>query len=214
MPGGCAGSLRPRRSTCAAMRRSPRLTHCGRRDGSTRRPLPASPRAAARSARGGRGVDRDGLPLAARGARRPAAAGRQRAAGGCRRQPPHPGRAPAQLPRGAGVRGGRACLRPRPGRVAAVPPGIIVTARAEGDAHDFVSRYFAGHYGVDEDPVTGSAHCSLMPFWAERLGRTTLVGYQASRRGGVVRCTLRGDRVGLGGQAVTVVSGRLAGSTS
>lgn len=91
-----------------------------------------------------------------------------------------------------------------------IPGGVIVTARAEGGEYDFVSRYFAGHYGVDEDPVTGSAHCSLMPFWAERLGRERLVGYQASRRGGVVRCTLRGDRVGLAGQAVTVLSGQLA----
>lgn len=89
--------------------------------------------------------------------------------------------------------------------------GVIVTARAKdaGAGYDFVSRYFAGVFGIDEDPVTGSAHCSLMPFWAERLGRTELIGFQCSARGGTVRCALRGDRVLLAGRAVTVLRGEL-----
>jgi PhzF family phenazine biosynthesis protein len=87
--------------------------------------------------------------------------------------------------------------------------GIIVTARGEGE-HDFVSRFFAPRVGVPEDPVTGSAHCVLAPFWAARLGRDALTGYQASRRGGVVRVRAAGNRVHLGGQAVTVLRGELA----
>jgi predicted PhzF superfamily epimerase YddE/YHI9 len=73
-----------------------------------------------------------------------------------------------------------------------------------------VSRFFAVAVGIDEDPVTGSAHCTLSPFWSERLGRDDLVGFQASRRGGVVRTRLRGDRVVLGGHAVTILRGELA----
>ena len=76
-------------------------------------------------------------------------------------------------------------------------------------SHDFVSRFFAPGYGVREDPVTGFAHCILGPYWAAKLGRTTLVGYQASARGGYVRVTLRDGRALLGGQAVTVVRGEL-----
>jgi PhzF family phenazine biosynthesis protein len=87
--------------------------------------------------------------------------------------------------------------------------GIIVTARSDDPAFDFVSRFFAPGAGLDEDPVTGSAHCSLGPFWADRLGRTALVGYQASARGGVVRIEVRGQRVQLIGQAVTVWRGLL-----
>jgi PhzF family phenazine biosynthesis protein len=87
--------------------------------------------------------------------------------------------------------------------------GIIVTARGAAAGHDFVSRFFAPAAGIDEDPVTGSAHCALAPFWAERLGRTSLMGYQASSRGGVVRVRVAGDRVKLGGQAVTVLRGEL-----
>ncbi len=85
--------------------------------------------------------------------------------------------------------------------------GVIVTAR--GKRHDFVSRFFAPAVGVDEDPVTGSAHCVLAPFWAARLGRTEMVGFQASRRGGEVRVRVAGDRVFLGGRAVTVLEGEL-----
>jgi predicted PhzF superfamily epimerase YddE/YHI9 len=82
--------------------------------------------------------------------------------------------------------------------------GVIVTALADEDGFDFVSRYFAPALGVNEDPVTGSAHCVLAPYWASKLGRTDMVGYQVSARGGVVRVGLRGDRVLLSGQAVTV----------
>jgi predicted PhzF superfamily epimerase YddE/YHI9 len=88
--------------------------------------------------------------------------------------------------------------------------GLIVTGRGEqGASHDFVSRFFAPRSGVPEDPVTGSAHCALAPFWVERLGRAPLVGYQASRRGGVVEVEPRGERVLLRGHAVTVLSGQL-----
>jgi len=87
--------------------------------------------------------------------------------------------------------------------------GVIVTARAETAGFDFVSRFFAPGAGVNEDPVTGSAHCCLAPFWAKRLGKAEFLAYQASARGGVVRVRLEGDRVILGGQAVTVLRGEL-----
>lgn len=87
--------------------------------------------------------------------------------------------------------------------------GVIVTARAESPGQDFVSRFFAPAAGVPEDPVTGSAHCALAPYWAAKLGRSTLVGYQASVRGGIVRLQVRGNRVQLGGHAVTVLRGEL-----
>jgi PhzF family phenazine biosynthesis protein len=88
--------------------------------------------------------------------------------------------------------------------------GIIVTCRAGEDKdYDFASRFFAPAAGVDEDPVTGSAHCCLAPYWAEKLGRSSLTGFQASARGGMVKMTLVGNRVLLGGQAVTVMEGKL-----
>jgi PhzF family phenazine biosynthesis protein len=87
--------------------------------------------------------------------------------------------------------------------------GVIVTAAADGGGRDFVSRFFGPGAGVDEDPVTGSAHCTLAPFWAARLGRTSLVGFQASARGGTVGVELRGDRVRLTGGAITVVRGTI-----
>jgi PhzF family phenazine biosynthesis protein len=90
--------------------------------------------------------------------------------------------------------------------------GVIVTARSDSSEFDFVSRFFGPRVGVPEDPVTGSAHCVLAPYWAEKLGRTEMVGYQASKRGGVVRVRLEGDRVLLGGQAITVLRGELVGS--
>ncbi|MDQ0378927.1 PhzF family phenazine biosynthesis protein [Amycolatopsis thermophila] len=86
---------------------------------------------------------------------------------------------------------------------------LVVTAPGDHDEADFVSRVFGPAVGVPEDPVTGSAHCLLAPYWADRLGRTELVGEQASERGGIVRVLLNGDRVTLSGQAVTVVSGEL-----
>lgn len=82
--------------------------------------------------------------------------------------------------------------------------GFIVTSRASGGEFDFVSRFFAPASGIDEDPVTGSAHCCLGPYWEQHLGRDSLTGYQASSRGGVVQVRVAGDRVHLGGQAVTV----------
>jgi len=85
--------------------------------------------------------------------------------------------------------------------------GVIVTAR--GTDYDFVSRFFAPGSGIDEDPVTGSAHAALAPFWSHRLSRTEMVGYQASARGGVVKMRMMGDRIALSGQAVTVMRGDL-----
>ncbi|TDC97840.1 PhzF family phenazine biosynthesis isomerase [Actinomadura sp. 7K507] len=90
--------------------------------------------------------------------------------------------------------------------------GVIVTAAADqGGDHDFVSRFLAPRVlpGDGEDPVTGSAHCALAPYWAERLGRDTMTGFQASPRGGLVRVAVRGDRVVLSGTAVTVLDGDL-----
>lgn len=87
--------------------------------------------------------------------------------------------------------------------------GLIVTCGGAGTQYDFLSRFFAPQSGIDEDPVTGSAHCCLGPFWAERLNRRDLEGFQASPRGGAVRVAVNGTRVTLGGQAVTVYSGTL-----
>ncbi|MBI3410592.1 MAG: PhzF family phenazine biosynthesis protein [Planctomycetes bacterium] len=92
--------------------------------------------------------------------------------------------------------------------------GVIVTAGADNPSYDFVSRFFAPRSGVPEDPVTGSAHCCLGPYWAERLNKRDLVGYQASARGGMVRVGVRGDRVHLGGQAVTILRGELGEAAS
>ena len=87
--------------------------------------------------------------------------------------------------------------------------GVIVTAPASTPGYDFVSRFFAPAVGVDEDPVTGSAHCCLGPFWAARMGKSELVGHQVSARSGVVNVRAAGDRVFLGGRAVTVLRGEL-----
>jgi PhzF family phenazine biosynthesis protein len=87
--------------------------------------------------------------------------------------------------------------------------GVIVTAADGGGTYDFVSRYFAPSQGVPEDPVTGSAHCMLAPFWAPRLGKSRFRGYQASRRGGEVGCTLAGDRVELAGCCVFYLEGEV-----
>jgi PhzF family phenazine biosynthesis protein len=87
--------------------------------------------------------------------------------------------------------------------------GVIVTSRSASAEFDFVSRFFAPGVGIDEDPVTGSAHCCLGPYWSRRLGRTDFIAYQASSRGGIVRVSVKGDRVILGGHAVTVLRGEL-----
>ena len=88
--------------------------------------------------------------------------------------------------------------------------GLIVTSRGDAQKFDFVSRFFAPRTGILEDPVTGSAHCALTPFWSERLHKTEMTAYQASSRGGVVRVRANGPRVLLAGQAVTVLRGELA----
>ena len=85
--------------------------------------------------------------------------------------------------------------------------GVIVTA--PGDDVDFVSRFFAPKYGVPEDPVTGSAHCELAPYWADRLGKTALSARQVSRRGGHIACEVRGGRVALLGSAVTFMTAEI-----
>jgi predicted PhzF superfamily epimerase YddE/YHI9 len=100
--------------------------------------------------------------------------------------------------------------------------GVVVTAphpqplpanahehRARGEGSDFLSRFFAPQSGIDEDPVTGSAHCALGPYWATKLGRSSVVGYQASKRGGTVHIDVHSDRVGLTGTAVTTLVGGL-----
>lgn len=95
-------------------------------------------------------------------------------------------------------------------RLAQLPVrGVIVTSRASMPGYDFVSRFFAPTAGVPEDPVTGSAHCCLGPYWQSRLGQTELTAYQCSRRGGTVKVRVTPDRVFLSGQAVTVFRGDL-----
>lgn len=96
-------------------------------------------------------------------------------------------------------------LRPRFDALAALPVrGTIVTARSSDPRYDFVSRFFGPAVGVNEDPVTGSAHCALGPYWAGKLGKTDFTAYQASERGGIVGVSVRGDRVLLAGNAVTI----------
>lgn len=87
--------------------------------------------------------------------------------------------------------------------------GVIVTAVSDDPQYDFIARFFGPASGIDEDPATGSAYCSLLPYWAARLNKTEMTAYQASSRGGVLRLRLNGDRVILGGQAVTIWQGEL-----
>ncbi len=101
-------------------------------------------------------------------------------------------------------------LQPDMTKLMAVPArGIIVTSQSVTPGSDFVSRFFAPQVGVNEDPVTGSAHCCLAPYWSTRLGKESLTGFQASLRGGIVRVRVAGNRVFIGGQAVTVMRGEL-----
>lgn len=86
---------------------------------------------------------------------------------------------------------------------------VLVTAKSDSEADDFVSRFFGPNVGIPEDPVTGSAHCLLAPYWSQKLGKTEMVGYQASKRGGFVRVEFLGARVLLKGYAVTVLTGNL-----
>jgi PhzF family phenazine biosynthesis protein len=85
--------------------------------------------------------------------------------------------------------------------------GVIVTARDTGQPYDFISRFFAPAKGINEDPVTGSAHCALVPFWSRRLGKTSLHAFQASARGGELQCRLQGERVALAGSCVFYLEG-------
>lgn len=101
-------------------------------------------------------------------------------------------------------------LRPDFTRLKALPVrGVMVTSRASTPGFDFVSRFFGPAVGIDEDPVTGSAHCCLGPYWSKRLGKTEMLAYQASARGGVIGVTVMGDRVRLRGKAVTVMVAEL-----
>ncbi|MBI5533364.1 MAG: PhzF family phenazine biosynthesis protein [Deltaproteobacteria bacterium] len=86
---------------------------------------------------------------------------------------------------------------------------VIVTSRSDDPSYDFLSRFFVPGLGIDEDPVTGSSHCALTPYWRERLGKNVMVGYQASKRGGVIGVTFLGGRVKLRGNAVSVLRGEL-----
>ncbi len=104
-------------------------------------------------------------------------------------------------------------MQPDMAKIASVSVhGLIVTAPSSKPPYDFVSRFFAPAIGIDEDPVTGSAHCSLAPFWQQRLHKDNMIGYQASKRGGVVKVRVSGERVYLSGQAVTVFSTQLKAS--
>ena len=112
----------------------------------------------------------------------------------------------AELPSAADV----CTLEPDMAALAAIPArGIIITAASDLPHFDFVSRFFAPAVGIPEDPVTGSAHCCLGPYWGEKLKKIELDGFQCSARGGTVRVTLLGDRVLLAGHAVHILSGKL-----
>lgn len=87
--------------------------------------------------------------------------------------------------------------------------GIIVTSKSRSGKYDFISRFFAPNLGISEDPVTGSAHCCLAPYWAEKLGKYKFMAYQASARGGEIKANLIKDRVMLGGESITVMEGDL-----
>ena len=101
-------------------------------------------------------------------------------------------------------------LTPDLGQLTRLPVrGVIVTAQSEHTGYDFVSRFFAPAAGVPEDPVTGSAHCALGPYWGAKLSKSRLVGYQASTRGGTLMIQLSQNRVLLGGRAVTALRGEL-----
>lgn len=135
---------------------------------------------------------------------------------------PRPAKAPAGLFKALGARPARVAMTRRqylieladeaelrrlhpsmPGLQSIDAAGFIVTARTAGRPYDFVSRYFAPAEGIPEDPVTGSAHCALGPYWARILGKNTLVGFQASPRGGVVRVRVGRSRVMIEGKAMT-----------
>ena len=101
------------------------------------------------------------------------------------------------------------CLSPDQAKLLAIDEGLGVIATAKGNAVDFVSRFFVPKAGIAEDPVTGSAHCTLVPFWAERLGRSKLIAHQVSPRGGELHCEHRGDRVIMSGQCALFLTGSI-----
>jgi PhzF family phenazine biosynthesis protein len=102
------------------------------------------------------------------------------------------------------------CAEPDFATLRALPArGVIVTSRTADKRFDFISRFFAPAVGVDEDPVTGSSHTVLVPYWARRLGKRTFTAYQASARGGILRLALDGDRVKIAGMAITVIRGEI-----
>ena len=102
-------------------------------------------------------------------------------------------------------------INPDFGLLATIPMrGVIVTSPSSSEGYDFASRFFAPQVGVNEDPVTGSAHCCLGPYWGAKLGKNKMIGYQASARGGIVRVRMAKDRVFLSGQAVTILRGELS----
>jgi PhzF family phenazine biosynthesis protein len=100
-------------------------------------------------------------------------------------------------------------LKPNPSAVAALD-AFAVIASAKGDQVDFVSRFFAPRAGIPEDPVTGSAHCTLIPYWASRLGKTVLTACQISARGGELTCEMKGDRVLIAGNSVEYMRGKIS----
>ena len=100
-------------------------------------------------------------------------------------------------------------LRPDFRLMGQLKTGVIATARAEDAEVDFVSRYFGSAFGIDEDPVTGYAHCVLGPYWQERLGKSQFLAHQISQRGGVLRVGVKGERIAISGQAVTTFCGKL-----
>jgi PhzF family phenazine biosynthesis protein len=101
-------------------------------------------------------------------------------------------------------------LKPDFSRLAKIETrGVIVTARSDDPVFDFVSRFFAPQVGIDEDPATGSSHCALAPYWAERLKKSAMLARQLSKRGGTIRVKIKGDRVLIAGKAVTVLRGEL-----
>ncbi|HMD90992.1 MAG TPA: PhzF family phenazine biosynthesis protein [Anaerolineaceae bacterium] len=101
-------------------------------------------------------------------------------------------------------------IRPDFGRLKEIDVrGVIVTSRSDTPENDFISRFFAPRVGINEDPVTGSSHCCLGPYWGQKLGKREMKAYQASARGGVLSICLEGDRVYLGGQAVTIFKAEL-----
>ena len=100
-------------------------------------------------------------------------------------------------------------LSPDQAKLAAIEEGFGVIVTAKGDEVDFVSRFFAPKAGIPEDPVTGSAHCTLVPFWSERLGRSQLLAQQLSARGGELRCEYRGERVKMSGRCALFLTGTI-----